>query len=383
MRPYIVTPQGEGSAEFYLAGRGQHQTRPLSLLRSWQDVRNWRKSILGCDPATSADIVHAHSFAAGMAAVRSIGGVVYDLDGCIEELAIAAGQCEPGSWMGRSFRVAEQFVLARAAAVIVHSTGMKSAAQERGAPPEGVFLIPDPLPAEEESPATPTRFAGNFLQQRCGLKAEAVAFLAPGFASADTRELQPEDISILESFSLALADDPDLYLLLEGVAPSLRSRIDECTTRLGIQHRVFVVDPDDCNSAWHCADVIIAGAALPSDSVSARRPNEICVHALYCGKALLAADVPRNRDISPHGRGCLWFEAKNPRDLGVRMAFLGRNPGFRAALGVTGRSYLLETRNSSAIGKQYREAYRYAFGRKRFTGPGAGMAQLQPAANWS
>src|SRR5690348_15356829 len=200
MRPYIVTPQGEGSAEFYLAGRGEHQALPLSLLRSWQDVRNWRKSILACDPASSADIVHAHTFAAGMAAVRSIGGVVYDLDGCIEELAIAAGQCEAGSWMGRSFRVAEQFVLARAAAVIVHSSGMKSAAQDRGAPAEGVFLIPDPLPQEEES-FTTTLPAQNSLQARFGLNPDAVIFLVPQFASAAAAELRPEQTLILKSFS--------------------------------------------------------------------------------------------------------------------------------------------------------------------------------------
>src|ERR1700732_5307000 len=48
MRPFIVTPQGAGAAELYLAGRNQDPPRSLSLLRSWQDVRNWRKSLLDC-----------------------------------------------------------------------------------------------------------------------------------------------------------------------------------------------------------------------------------------------------------------------------------------------------------------------------------------------
>src|SRR5579859_595346 len=60
MRPYIVTPQGAGSAELYLARPNQEQVRTFSLLRSWQDVRNWRKSILECEPENSADLVHAH-----------------------------------------------------------------------------------------------------------------------------------------------------------------------------------------------------------------------------------------------------------------------------------------------------------------------------------
>src|ERR1700732_2132171 len=52
MRPYIVTPQGEGTAELYLTGKKQDLRRSLSLLRSWQDVRNWRKSLLECSPET-------------------------------------------------------------------------------------------------------------------------------------------------------------------------------------------------------------------------------------------------------------------------------------------------------------------------------------------
>src|SRR5256885_1502008 len=88
---------------------------------------------------------NGRSVAAGMAAVRSCSCVVYDLAACIEEMAISARLCEPGSWMGRSFRVAEQFVLSRAGVVIVHSHGLKAAALERGAPPDSVFLVPEPM----------------------------------------------------------------------------------------------------------------------------------------------------------------------------------------------------------------------------------------------
>ena len=90
----------------------------------------------------------------------------------------------------------------------------------------------------------------------------------------------------------------------------------------------------------------LAMGELPADPVAARQPNETCMKSLWQGKTLLAADVPRNRDASPEGRGCLWFEADNPRDLGYRMAFVGRNPEFRAALGAAGRMFIYETRNS-------------------------------------
>lgn len=384
MRPYIVTPQGAGSAELYLSGRRQDQPRTLSLLRSWQDVRNWRKSILDCDPENSADLVHAHSFAAGMAAVRSIGGVVYDLAACIEELAVSAGQCETGSWMGRSFRVAEQFVLSRAAAVVVHSVGMKEAAQERGAPAENVFLIPDPLPFQDDVPLHTLTPHDDLLRARLGLHPEFVAFLLPEFAAAGCTEPGPEQLSLLESFAVALKENPGLRLLVHGdFTDSLRSAILQRALDFGVTGALVVVDSADAFAAWQSTDVVIATGSQPPDPVAARRANEICLAALCRGKALLAADSPRNREVSPDGRGCLWFEHNNSRDLANRLAFLGSNPGFRSALARAGRSYILETRNSSAIGQKYGEAYLYAFSRRRSTGPGTGIASLQPAANWS
>lgn len=383
MRPYIVTPQGAGSAELYLAGRKQEQPRALSLLRSWQDVRNWRKSILDCDPESSADLVHAHCFAAGMAAVRNIGGVVYDLGACIEELAISAGQCEPGSWMGRSFRVAEQFVLSRAAAVVVHSLGMKDAALERGAAAENIFLIPAPLPFEDDVPLPTVTLGEDVVRSRFGLEPGTVAFLVPQFAAAEATELLPEQLAILESFATAQKESPGLRLLIEGdITDSLRNAIQQHAANRDGQ-AVLILGAADSIAAWQSTDVVLATGTPPADAVAARRADEICLAALCRGKALLAADLPRNREVSPDGRGCLWFEQNNSQDLAARLAFLGNNPGFRTALAAAGRSYILESRNSSAIGHKYREAYLHAFSRKRSTGPGTGIASLQPATNWS
>ena len=141
----------------------------------------------------------------------------------------------------------------------------------------------------------------------------------------------------------------------------------------------------DAAAVLQTADVVIATAELPSDMVLARQSNEICVQSLWLGKPLLAADVARNRDCSPDGRGCLWFKEGDVKDLGYRMAFLGRNPDFRSALASSGRTYIFETRSPAAIGHLYDEAYRYALGRKRSGGTGQNNApSLQPAtsAGW-
>ncbi|HEV7550124.1 MAG TPA: glycosyltransferase [Candidatus Angelobacter sp.] len=377
MRPFIVTPQGAGSAELYLSGGNQDLPRSLSLLRSWQDVRNWRKSLLDCAPETTSDLVHAHCFAAGMAAVRSCSCVVYDLGACIEEMAISAGLCDSGSWMARSFRVAEQFVLSRAAAVIVHSRGLKEAALERGAPPDAVFLVPEPISEDNEPPALSQDI--DFLARRFGFAPDSVSFFVPQFALEE--QLSPAAVSVLEGFALASNELPQFNLLLEA-PESARRAINEHASRLGISQHVAVVHQFDVPATMESAHVVVAMGELPADPVAAREPNEICLKSLWQGKALLAADVPRNRDASPEGRGCLWFEADNPRDLGYRMAFVGRKPEFRAALGAAGRMFIYETRNSAAIGQQYDEAYRFAITRKKSSGVGPNTIRLETAENF-
>jgi len=377
MRPFIVTPQGAGTAELYLSGGNQDQPRSLSLLRSWQDVRNWRKSLLDCAPETTSDLVHAHCFAAGMAAVRNCSCVVYDLGACIEELAISAGLCESGSWMGRSFRVAEQFVLSRASAVIVHSLGLKAAALERGAPPDAVFLVPEPISEANEPPALSQDI--DFLTRRFGFAPGSVSFFVPQFALLE--QLSPAAVSVLEGFALASNELPQFNLLLEA-PESARRAINEHASRLGISLHVALVHQFDVPATMESAHVVVAMGELPADPVAARQPNEICLKSLWQGKTLLAADVPRNRDASPEGRGCLWFEADNPRDLGYRMAFVGRKPEFRAALGAAGRMFIYETRNTVAIGQQYDEAYRFASSRKKSSGVGPNMIRLETAENF-
>ena len=379
MRPFIVTPQGAGSAELYLSGGNQDQPRSLSLLRSWQDVRNWRKSLLDCAPETSSDLVHAHCFAAGMAAVRSCSCVVYDLGACIEEMAISAGLCESGSWMGRSFRVAEQFILSRAAAVIVHSLGLKEAALERGAPPDAVFLVSEPISEDNEPPALSHDI--DFLTRRFGFAPDSVSFFVPQFARDVQDHLSPSAVSVLEGFTLASNELPQFNLLLEA-PESARKAINEHASRLGISQHVALVHQFDVPATMESAHVVVAMGELPADPVVARKPNETCMKSLWQGKTLLAADVPRNRDASPEGRGCLWFEADNPRDLGYRMAFVGHNPEFRAALGTAGRMFIYETRNSVAIGQKYDEAYRFAASRKKSNGVGSNMIHLETAENW-
>jgi hypothetical protein len=94
-------------------------------------------------------------------------------------------------------------------------------------------------------------------------------------------------------------------------------------------------------------------------------PNETASSALSHGRALLAADVPQNREVTPQGRGCLWYRAGDDRDLAARAAFLARNRDFRAALGVSGRDHVHATCGPVAVARKYDEVYRHAYQRRR------------------
>jgi glycosyltransferase involved in cell wall biosynthesis len=374
MRPFIVTPRGSGTAELYLAKKELEQPDGLSLLRAWQDVRNWRKSLLECDAENSADLIHTHSFASGMAGVRNLPCVVYDLNACIEELAMAAGQCERGSWMARSFRVAEQFIVSRAKAIIVHSLGMKTAVEERGAPPANVFIIPAPV-AVDELPL----FANRLVQERFGIGSSTVVYLFSRSSRAQKTDPSGSTAAVLEAFRLMAAEVPDSRLFIE-TEPAGQGAILGGAERLGIRPQVVCVEEKESAAVTRNADVVIAAGETPDDPVQARYPNHVCLQALSLGKALLAADVARNRDATPDGRGCLWFREGDVRDLAYRMAFLANNPDFRATLAASGRAFLVETRSSAAVGHQYDAVYRHALKQKRASGPNQGALNLLPIA---
>jgi len=193
-------------------------------------------------------------------------------------------------------------------------------------------------------------------------------------------KLAASSVLVLEAFAVARQAGTQARLLLE-TPTTLRSTLLERIAALEIAGEVRLIDPAEVSSGWRTAHVVVALGNPPVDAAAARRANEVCLKALRRGLALLAADVPRNRDASSSGRGCLWFEGNHARDLGARMAFLARHPDFRDALARTGRAHLLETRNLAVIGRAYDEAYRYAVGRKKSAGSGPGLSVLHPAEN--
>jgi hypothetical protein len=379
MRPSVITP--EGFVLFTDALRmKQDKAAQISLLNAWNDVRHWRKVILDADPLAEFDLLHAHSFAAGMAGVRNYPATVYELDQFIEDSAsgvasrTSTNPVEHGSWLSRSFRVAEQFVLSRAAAVVVRTESIRQAVARRGAAAENVFAVPAALNEEEMKPAEPDQV----WLQSLGIDREAhVLMYAPQWKMelADDGSLTEASRGLLEALAVAASEAEGVHLLVE-CEDSAQRQVNEFSEKL--RGRITLIDSANHHRAFDAAEIIVADSypsisATPIESATSRQ-------ALLLGKTLLAADLPCNRDVTPAGRGCLWYRSGDYKDIAHRMAFLARNPDFRASLAEAGTRHLIESCNSAAIAMLYDNIYRHAAARRKSGGLQTPAIRLTPAS---
>ena len=68
MRPEVLTLEGLRDPSPEWASQGEAVSE--SLLSAWHDVRSWRDALIN-GASARFELVHAHSFSAGMAAVRN------------------------------------------------------------------------------------------------------------------------------------------------------------------------------------------------------------------------------------------------------------------------------------------------------------------------
>ncbi|HET7184516.1 MAG TPA: glycosyltransferase family 4 protein [Terriglobales bacterium] len=327
MRPSILTARG-----WYrpLA----HQSDPVSavsLIHEWQQVRLWRQRLVNELVEDWAEVLHAHCFAAAMAGLRGSAAVVYDL-----ACSLGAGiSPKPCAWLLRSLRRAEQFALSRAGAVVVHSQAMWTQAIQRGVEAQNLFLVPDPV-----EPA-------DFIESHDDRRDATITLFAPG---NHHHEL------LIEAFAALVGEIDNARLLLEADSERAELLLAQAA-EAGIVRSVEVISAAQREGALSQADIVIASA--PGDD----SPGATLISALLHGRPVLAADVPQHREVTPQGRGCVWYRNDDARDLAGRAAFLARNRDFRAALAISGRAHLQATRGRMVIARKYDDVYRHAFQR--------------------
>lgn len=364
MRPFLLTPTGSGFGPVLEECRNGTASR-ISLLQSWNHVREWRKVLQEGAGNIPADVIHAHSFPAGMAAVRNSSGVVYQLRQTIERIASAAGSCAEDSWLARSFRVAEHFVLTRAGAVVASSHALRLECLERGVSPENVFLIPDPVDTELlESTAD-----RKWLERAIDTGPQSVIFLVPGLPHHSTWEFRDSLSRWMRVASVVRQDNLEavfVFLCDDTSAEAVRELAAACS----LASWTRVLDPELRPRAMASADVVICDREHASDGFA--------LEAMARGRALLAADVEAHRDATSDGRGCLWFRPAEVGDIAFRARFLAGNPQFRRALGMAGREHCAATRSSEVVAAQYDAVYRMAFSKRKDSDASPPKAHLVP-----
>jgi glycosyltransferase involved in cell wall biosynthesis len=368
MRPYLLTPTGYGSARKFLQAHDEERDLPVSLLDTWKHVRHWRRLLTESAAETSAEIIHTHSFAAGMAAVRASNSVVYSLNETVEQLAIASGNCNENSWLARSFRVAEHFVLTRAAAVVVHRESERQSCIERGVDPSNAFVIPEPIDAETLA-STPDR---KWIASLTGADADSVIFLVPDIANSSSWERRDAVRQWMRVVSLVRHKVTNVRFVFMGNW-EVSDDIHQIAFACNLMPVIKVLAPDERERAISSADVVICD----SDAKTGDRPVA-ALESLARGRALLAMDIPEHRAITADGRGCLWFRANDIGDLLHRAVFLATNAQFRRALAAAGHEYMVETRSPEVIGAQYDSVYRLAFSKRKGRDSSTPRAQLIP-----
>jgi hypothetical protein len=309
IRPYLLTnPAASGSNRWWM--------------QAWNDVREWRRLLAGF----SIPLIHAHTFSAGMAAVRGESATVYQVADLVERQLAGPGS----SWMQRSFRAAEHFVFAQTQAIIVRSAVMRHALTSAGVEPAKIFLVPETVPVLGEA----------------------------------------EDIRIRVE-----ASPQALTVLCETANTAVQKAVALCSERKELRFQVRAANGTSLpipgcepleNGAFEAArrraDIIIAA---DEDAVAS---------AMASGTAVLAADTVFLRELSPNGEGCLWFASGE--ELASKLVFLAENARFRDSLAAAGRRYILGERNEERVGKLYLKVYQYALERRRSS---SGPVDLTPS----
>jgi hypothetical protein len=243
---------------------------------------------------------------------------------------------------------------------------MRSESISRGVPAEDLFVVPDPVTKTADDHDSRTGSFG-MRETRYG----AVSIVA--MVDAEERSIQASTQdgnsalsleNLLHAFAQALRENDAIKLVL--IAPSdLLLLISQKARDLEIREKVILAPEEEGDIALASADVVIGDPAYIGGCGTGT--TSLALAGLSREKAVLAVDNPENRELSPDGRGILWFSSEQRsvvRDLGHRLAFLARNADFRRALGEAGQRHILQARSPERIGVLYDEVYRHAHARR-------------------
>jgi glycosyltransferase involved in cell wall biosynthesis len=89
---------------------------------------------------------------------------------------------------------------------------------------------------------------------------------------------------------------------------------------------------------------------------------KVLLEAAACGKAVIATDVPGCREVVQHQKTGLLVPARDPVALADAIASLLTNHELRAAMGVSGREFVVREHSKEKIGRHFLDLYQERLG---------------------
>ncbi len=156
---------------------------------------------------------------------------------------------------------------------------------------------------------------------------------------------------LIQAFSL-ISIKQDCYLHFVGNGPSQRE-LKESAEEIGVLSKVVF-------HGWRVKtelrDLYRNGTCLVNPSHCEGMPNSV-LEAMACGLAVVASDVPGNRDVIKDGYTGLLYKKGNVELLASKLEMIFTDKMLADSLGANARSYVQEHYSWNATARMYRDLF--------------------------
>lgn len=299
-----------------------HRTRGVAGgppgLREWREVCTLTDAIVALAREWRPDVLHAHSPAlcglAGLRAARRLGiPLVYEIRAFWEDAAVGNGTERQGNLKYNLTRRLEDYVVARADAVVTICDGLKQDLVTRGNAPRRITIMPNGVDLTLFG-APPPR--DDDFARELGLGDGPVIGFIGSFYDYEGLD------DLIEAMPVLTAHHPNARLLMVGGGPCADLLRDQAAASPAVDAILFVgrVPHTQVERYYALCDIM----AYPrkksrlTDLVTPLKPLE----AMAQGKLVAASDVGGHRELMTDGVTGTLFPPDSPRACGEALARL-------------------------------------------------------------
>ncbi|RVU04241.1 glycosyltransferase, exosortase A system-associated [Novosphingobium umbonatum] len=331
-------------------------TGPVGI-REWREVRLLADSIVAACKDWMPDILHAHSPAlcglAGLMAAKRLGlPLVYEIRAFWEDAAVGNGTGREGDVKYRLTRALENYVVARADAVVTICDGLRQDLVARGVPAAKISLMPNGVDLAMFGQPVPPDLA---LAEKLGLMSHGLRCPTIGFIGSFYDYEGIDDL--IEAMPALVAAQPDARLLLVGGGPMeevLRQRAAFSPAKDAIRF-MGRVPHSEVETYYALCDIM----AYPrkrsrlTDLVTPLKPLE----AMAQDKLVAASDVGGHRELMQDGVTGTLFTPDNPAACAAALADLLADRSTWEARRKAGQAHVISAHDWAMNARNYQLVY--------------------------